>query len=146
MQISRSALIVIAAIAAALPASAAHYRGHKTAHVKAHDALQAGPSDFVCKVTQAAAKKGAPKPKPQVTTRGLSLFDAVDQLGAYRGTIFDVESVPHGLAIQQRGSNRHHFEIVVTDCTATNHPGAVEFQKRLNHVVLKDVTSSHSHH
>ncbi len=144
--ILRSALLVIAALAVALPASAAHYRGHKTAHAKPHDALQAGISDFGCKVTQATAKKGAPKPKQQVTTRGLSLFDAVDQLGAYRGTIFEVESVPHGLAIQQRGGNPHHFEIVVTDCTSTNHPDAIEFQKRLNHVELKDVTSSHAHH
>ncbi len=52
-----------------------------------------------------------PVPRCKARTRGLSLFDAVDQLGAYRGTIFEVESVPHGLAIQQRGGNPHHFEI-----------------------------------
>ena len=125
------------------PAAATSYRGSAVAKSSAHAALQAGKSDFVCKVTLIPAKKKGDQPGRQMTTRGLSLFDHPDQLGNYKATIFEVESLPHDLTIEQRGNNKHHFEIVVTDCAQTGHPDAAEYQHRLDRVVLKDVTPHH---
>jgi hypothetical protein len=45
------------------------------------------------------------------TDRGVSLFDDVAKVARFGGA-YQVESIPEGLAIRQRGRDRGHYEIV----------------------------------
>ena len=99
-------------------------------YYRAGNSLEVRAIDF--KIDPATGKSPAKGNTKGLIARGISLFNEKDFIKVQaKGIPYKVESVPSGLAIEQRGANPNHFEIV------PQHPMTIdEYRTLLEQVVL----------